>query len=354
MKITINKKDLSAALANAYKITRKSRSSIEITSSVLIEAFEGAVRISASNLDQTYQRDLQADVQEPGKAALPCENLKEIVSTYPEPEITINETHNRWFRIGSENGPEYHLVGSDTDNFPEIAPKYGESVEMDGEMFNRIVRKTCFIQSHDDQRAHIKGVLFSGNEEGLKIYSTDGAMISRYLSDKIGFSGNHLISKAGLSSISVGDKVSICFSESTAFFETDSGIWGIRLLEGDYPDADGLFKAYDPPISFAAHDIIDLLKRAKTMNTEAHKAITLEFKGNKLTAQINNPDIGGEFTEIIDIDSDIDIKVAVDTRLLFSIVNISDDDSMMEFYGQKKPVIVLDGDFTFAVMPMSL
>jgi len=352
MRITVNKKEFASALSNALKITNR-KSNLSITECVLIEACEGAIRISASNLDQMYQKDISATVDEPCKAALDCKNLYNIVTEYPESEITISESGS-YYRIGSKTGPEFNILGSDPNDFPEIVIKYGESVEFEGKAFSDIIKKTCFIQGKpDDGRPHIKGVLFNGFAgKQLRIYSTDNSMVSRHITDKE-FSGKYIVTKTGLSSISVGEKVSISFSESTAFFETNGATWGIRLLEGDFPDCDGICDIKNPEIEFDSYDIFDLLKRAKTMNSEEYKSINLEFNKGKLIAKVNNPDIG-EFVESIDMDLENDVTLAVNTKFLYSIICATNDDSKIQIFGEKRPVIVRDGSFVFAIMPMSL
>ena len=118
MKFVINKNDIRNILGKVQGITGR-RTNLAITETVLIQAKEHAVKITATDLETGFEGEYPATVESEGLIAINAKKLYEIVRDFPSDAIDINEVENRWIEIGKET-IEYHIVGMNPDDFPRF------------------------------------------------------------------------------------------------------------------------------------------------------------------------------------------------------------------------------------------
>ncbi|MGA9775170.1 MAG: DNA polymerase III subunit beta, partial [Candidatus Dormiibacterota bacterium] len=83
MKCTISPQQLGAGLSAVTRAI-SSRNTLPILSNVLVQAREGAIELTATNIDLTIRHTLAAEVQQPGSITVPARILSEFVSSLPE------------------------------------------------------------------------------------------------------------------------------------------------------------------------------------------------------------------------------------------------------------------------------
>lgn len=121
MKFIINKNDIKSILAKVQGITGR-RTNLAITETVLIEALESSIKITATDLETGFEGEYPASVESQGIIAINAKKLYEIVRDFPTGDINIDEVENRWIQIGNHN-IEYHIVGMNPEDYPDT-PKF--------------------------------------------------------------------------------------------------------------------------------------------------------------------------------------------------------------------------------------
>ncbi|MFP4033779.1 MAG: DNA polymerase III subunit beta, partial [Desulfococcaceae bacterium] len=118
MKFSVNKTDIRNVLARLQGLTGR-RTNFAITETVLLDAADGTLRMTATDLETGFEGSYPAVVEEPGVIAVSGRKLHEIVKDFPSELIRVEEVENRWIEIGDQR-VEFHLVGLDPEEFPDM------------------------------------------------------------------------------------------------------------------------------------------------------------------------------------------------------------------------------------------
>ena len=158
MKATIKKSDLLPVLSKVQGLTGR-RTNLAITTNVLLKTIKNGISVSATDLETGFEGFYEANVEAEGIIAINARKFYEIVRDFPSEDIFLNEVENHWIEIGNRN-VEYHIVGLNPDDFPEI-PKIEsiEFFEVESMVLEKMIEKSVIVSgATDDKRAHIVGV----------------------------------------------------------------------------------------------------------------------------------------------------------------------------------------------------
>ncbi len=396
MKFSIERKLLSEALSMVQGLTNR-KTTLAITSDVLIKAEGSYITITANDLETVFQGKYEAEVESDGIISINAKKLFEIVRDYPDSIIPLNEVENRWVEIGSDN-IQYHIVSSDYENFPEHPVIEDiEFVEMESLALKKMAEISASINfSQDEKRPYVLGALLekteaqtktvldkeTNNEEGesnkistteiintpvLRMVSTDSKRLytfdTPYTGELAIEEQGIIIPKKGLSELgkflsNIGS-VKIGIKNNHFIVIKDDESIMIKLLEGDYPDYRRVLNISGfIPIEMNRVMFLMMMKRMSILVSDDYKSVMLNFMDNKLTATVTNPEIGESKEEISigytgeAVESAFNPRYFIDALTAFKgdniIVNIKD---------KRNPCIIKGSDdtsFVCAIMAMSI
>lgn len=371
MKFIINKNDIKSILAKVQGITGR-RTNLAITETVLIEAIESSIKITATDLETGFEGEYPASVESQGIIAINAKKLYEIVRDFPTGDINIDEVENRWIQIGNHN-IEYHIVGMNPEDYPDT-PKFDNIsfFEMDSASLKRMIEKTVIIVgASEDKRAHINGVyldyLENKDNKLIKMISTDGSRLSLvdyiYDAEKAPFESGVLIPKKGLHEVSkfldTQGRVYVGLKESQLVIKKDTEILTVRLLEGEFPRyAEIVARNQGYDIVVDRQLFLMMLKRMAILYSDDYKGVVFNFTENKLQVTATNPDIG-ESKEDMNIEYlGEPVEIAFNPKYFIETLNVIDDEFVnINLINGEKPCL-LEGDkdksYLSVIMPMRL
>lgn len=372
MKVTIKKSDLLPVLSKVLGLTGR-RTNLAITTNLLLKTDKKGLSISATDLETGFEGFYPADVEKEGLIAINARKFYEIVRDFPSEDIFLNEVENHWIEIGNQK-VEYHIVGMNPDDFPEI-PKIEaiEFFEIGSVSLTKMIERSVIVSgSTDDKRAHIVGVYAERIEEkGKKIFrfvSTDGSRLSTvdavFNKDaNLPPGDNVMIPKKGLVEVSkfldAEGPVKIGFKDNNFIVQKDSETLIILLLEGDFPEyGDIIVKKGGHSIPFERQLFLMMLKRMSILSSEDYKGVIFNFEKNKLLITSTNPDIG-ESKEDMDIEYSGDpITVMFNPKFFIETLNVIDDDKViLNITDEEKPCLIegeKDKTYLSVIMPMRI
>ncbi len=371
MKFSIDKNDIRNILGKVQGLTNR-KSNLDITETVLIRTVDGAIKISATDLETGFEGVYPANVEAQGEIAINAKKLFEIVREFPEGKINIHEVENRWIEI---NNPsiEYHIVGMKPDEFPEIT-KVDDLpfFEIEDSALKYMIERTIYISPGQDEiRSHVQGVYFEDiREEDAKYISMASTDISRlsvvdypHETEDVCFEKNLLIPKKGLNEVikflDGEGKVQIGALKKHFVVKKGRDTITIRLLEGGFPNYKILSEKKDGyDIELDREIFMMMLKRMSILSTREYKGAIFNFAGNMLVVRATNPDIGESREEmVIDFDGD-PIEVAFNPKLFIDTLNFMEDDIVvLHITDKEKPCFIQGKDdkhFFSLIMPMKI
>jgi len=372
MNFTVKKNHILDVLSKIQGLTGR-KSTLAITSNVLIRTVENSITIIATDLETGFEGTYPAKVETDGSIAINSRKLYEIIRDFPDEDIHISEVENHWIEIGNKN-VEFHIVGMNPEDFPDI-PKITDIsfLSIDSLSLKKMIEKsTIIIGASDDQRAHITGVYLEmirdADEKIVRIVSTDGSRLSRvdFIHDKdveLPPDSGILIPKKGLNEVTKflepEGTVQIGFKDNHFIVQRDVEIIMIRLLEGAFPNySEILANLGGHAIKVENRLFLMMLKRMSILASENYRAVIFNFSEDKLIITSTNPDIGESKEEMIISFEGESIEVAFNPRFFIEALNSIDDDTViMNMVDEEKPCL-LEGEneksFLSAIMPMRI
>jgi len=370
MRVTIQKTLFFDVLAKIQGITGR-RSSLAITTNVILTAFGDGLTLSATDLETGFYGVYPAKVVQEGKVAINARKLLEIVRDFPSDEIDIHQIENNWIEIRNEQ-VEYHLVGMNPDDFPEI-PRFEDVsfFEIDAKALGRMIDRMVTINASDDKRPHILGVWLEKQETGqgawvLRMVTTDGSRLSKadYAVEPgadMTLEESVLIPKKGLAEVgkfldTVGN-VKIGIKNNHLILNRDTETIVIRLLEGEFPKYGDILSSIDGiRIVLDRQAFLMMLKRMSILAMESYRAVMFHFSQNQLMIRSTNPDLGESKEEMVIVYGGDPIEVAFNPRFFIETLNLMDDEKVvMTMVDNEKPCLIngeQDSSFLSVIMPM--
>lgn len=373
MKFKINREFFSAGLNQVVNIV-SNRPALPVFNNVLIEAADGKIRLTTTNLDIGIVCLIKAEVITPGSITLPVKKLKDIVSGLMGSEVSVELFSGTKVKITSGSSDAL-MTGIETEQFPPLPTVGSENMfEIDQSELALMINNVAYAQSTDENRYVLNGVFFNFSEDGLVLVATDGRRLAtcERKSDSAKEIGsmksfilpaktvNELIKQLG----SKG-KVSIGLNERQVMFEIDaeekkdSGFCDkikivSKVVEGNYPQ-------YKQVIPKDSGNVIEIEREMFLRSVEFVAKVTTD-KNNSLHLNITSNSIevvatGGE--------NEASNKIAVkyegpEMRIAFNPQFLSDplkaltqDVVVFEFKDELSPGVIKtkDSGFLCVIMP---
>jgi DNA polymerase-3 subunit beta len=372
MKFTILKNEITDVLSRLQGIVGR-KTSLAITENVLIRTTENGVILSATDLETGFEGFYTATVENHGEAAVNARKLHDIVKMFPTDYLIFEELDNDWIQIYSDN-VEYHLVGMNTEDFPDI-PKVAdvEFFSVKSEPFRKMIEKSIAINvAGDEKREHMIGVQLEKialeSENIVRMVSTDIKRLSKidYICDpESGFIPGEpvILPKKGLGEINKflefeGD-VNIGVKDNHFIVKKDNETIIINLLEGEFPKYHDLLtidESFD--VAFDRGLLMMMLKRMTIITSEEYRSVLFNFENNELITRATNPNVG-ESKEKISIEFDREaIEVAFNPKYFIEALNFIETDSvMLNIKNNESPCIVRgekETNYLNIIMPMKI
>ena len=252
MKFKINRDHFSSGIQLVMSVVG-SRKTMPILQNVLIEAKDGLVWLTTTNLDLGTKCSIRADVSEEGSITLPVKELGRIVRELADMEVSV-ETGDTPKATIITRGSVFNVIGMDSKEFPPLPELEDKKVfEFDRSELVGMLKSVSYAQSVNEERYMLKGVFFHLNEGNLALVATDGrrlAVTNSQIDSKD--EGEFILPSLSVNEIekfpNVGNKVKVAFTDRQVSFELSveeaeensgfkNSIYLVsKVVEGKYPN----------------------------------------------------------------------------------------------------------------------
>ena len=178
MKFSVSKEKLLAGLQTVQNVV-STRTTLPILSNVLLQASEGQLRLTTTDLDVGVSGAIGAQIEKPGATTLPARRLATIVRELPAAEIfvEVDSKNVASIRCGQSF---FKILGLPEEEFPPL-PKLNEARTFSiaaSKLLRDALKKTSYAISTDETRYVLNGILFSFKENKLTLVATDGRRLA--------------------------------------------------------------------------------------------------------------------------------------------------------------------------------
>ncbi len=374
MKFKINQDHFSNGLQQVLNVVA-TRSTMPILSNVLIEAEEGHISLTTTNLDLGIRCRIKADVTETGSTTLPVRKLATIVRELPVNEVFIETSKNNQAKITS-GGSLFKIMGLGSEEFPPLPNFENRKVfELSQEEVVNMLKSVSYAQSTDENRYILNGVYFNFTDEKLTMVATDGRRLGLTALD-LNISeenaGSLILPAKTVGElerlIGKGEKVKIAFNDRQAAFEVDideSGDTGLvdhlylvsKIVEGNYPNYRQVIpKETEHRVKIERELMLECVNRAALVTSDKNNSIKLKVSKNLLEITGQSTEYGESHESMAIAYDGPEVQVAFNPQFLMEPLKaLTKDEVFFEFKDELSPGLFKTLDnFICVIMPLRL
>ena len=316
MEFTVSKSDFLRELAFTQGVVEK-KTTIPILANLLIEAADGRILLTATDLELGVQCSCKATVQTPGAGTVPAKRLLDFVRLLPDEEIRFKFLDNHWVSITCGRS-KTRIAGLARESYPELPVAPAETLPVPSTALRQMISRTMFAISAEESRFTLNGALLVLDPASMKMVATDGHRLAHVMTaapiEGLESTQSALLPRKAMAEIlklaeAAGEDAVIRFAadENHLFFNAADRSLITRKLTGSFPDYERVLpKEQTHVIVLLKDDIRSGLERVAQFSDERSKAVKLQFGGSELKIYSSISDTG-ESEESIPVDYDGDV-----------------------------------------------
>jgi len=367
MEFTVKRNALLGEL-NLVQGVIERKSTIPILANILLEASDGKLNITATDLDVSVCCGCPAEVMVEGTTSVSARHLFDIVRLLPEDAvIKFSLLENDWVRLHFGKA-EYKVVALPKENFPSIPEFSGAPMSIPGFMLSALIQRTMFAITQEESRYSLNGALLTVMPQEIRMVATDGHRLA-LISNSIDMPGvdsesSALIPRKTLMEIQklIGDQNTIVEygrDENYLFFTIGGKRLVSRILAGQFPNYEMVIpRENDKNVLAITQTMADAVRRAKIMADQKLRSIRLSISSGTLELTASSAE-AGEAKEVVPVEYDgPSIEIGFNPDYLLDFLNACGSEKVeisvrdSETQGMLRPAGESSFDYRYVVMPM--
>jgi len=368
MKFSINQQDLQKSLSYCQGVIEK-RSTLPILSNVLLDASNGKLTITATDLDIIYIHQISnIEILEEGKTTTSSSIMYDIVRKFssgkkinfsnPSENKLQLESEKSLFNLNCINASEFPLTD---ENFNE-----NEFIIKSKELL-KLLNKCKFSVSNDETRHYLSGIFFHQTQIEDKIFLTAASTDSHRMSiskirlkNKIEFEPVILPKKTIFQLCSIledfdGD-IKISNIKSKIKFEINDSVLISKLIDGKFPNyVQVIPKENQKKLEIDLKSFLSSVDRVASVSLDRKDGVKFSLSKDMLNLSVNNTN-SGDGKESLIVKFDYELDISFNSRYLIDVASQLDGEKI-EIYLKDTglPALIKDPsdfDSIYVVMPM--
>ena len=361
MKFSVSKEKLQAGLQAVQNVVN-TRTTLPILSNVLLQARDGLLRLTTSDLDVGVSVTIEATVEKEGATTLPARRLATIVRELPANDIflEVDAKNIASIRCGQSF---FKILGLPEEEFPPLLRfEDAHTFTLKQSELRDALRKTSYAISTDETRYVLNGILFSFREGKLTMVATDGrrlALVDLEVEFPRSQEVDVIVATKCVTELGrlLGDDgdIKLTIAENQAAFETPTKLLVAKLVEGNYPNYRQVIPAEAKErIALERELFLTAVHRVSLLASEKSNSVKLVFTKNNIEIVANTPDIGEAHESIAVAYKGKEFSIAFNPEFLMApLRNLPNDEVYLDLIDEMSPgVIKIQSPFLYVLMPM--
>ncbi len=308
MELTLKTSDLVEELTVGQGAVER-KTTIPVLSNILIEARDGEVVLTATDLEISIQSSCPAAVKTGGSTTLPARKLLDYVSLLPDMELALRVSENQSANLTCGRS-RTRIAGMSGENYPELPEAPGVLTHIPAQVLTNAISKTSFAVADEESRYTLTGALLIIREESLVMVATDGHRMAYFKKphkfDGISGEVRGLIPKKALAELlklaeklaAQGDEslalmVDFASDENHLFFRCGKRLLIMRKLSGQFPDYERVLpRETGASIEIGREELMAAVRRVSQFADDRSHAVRLELDEGQLKLAASGSEAG--------------------------------------------------------------
>lgn len=366
MEILVRRGDLVKELQLVQGIVER-KNSIPILSNVLVEAGDGRLRVSATDLDVSLRGGCPAQVVRDGAVTLGAKKLYEIVRSLPESDVRIDVQSDAWATIECER-VVFKMAGLPREDFPTLPDaRPGKTVEIPADVFQALIQRTAFAMTAEDARYYLAGALLVLESGSAAMVATDGhrlAYAQRQVSLKVAEAVKVLVPRKAITELGrllEGEEaVGFQRADGHLIFSAGGRTLASKLVEAQFPAYEKVITVSgDKKLSLGREVLQSAIRRVSLLSSERNRAIKVALEDGRLELSASSPELGEARESVPTPYQGEAVEVGFNAQYLLDFLSVVGSEEVLlelrdgESQGLMKPGAPAEGDdYRYVVMPM--
>jgi DNA polymerase-3 subunit beta len=372
MKVTCLQENLARGLGIVGRAVAV-RSTLPITSNVLIATEHGRIKLAATNLDIALSCWIGGQIEEEGEITVPQRLVSDFVNSLPAEkiELTLAPRSRQVKLVCARN--EATIGGMDADDFPPIPAVEGDTLEIDAKTLREAITQVVFSAATDDSRPVLTGIDLVVEGDQMTLAAADGfrlAVRTLKLKKKVAERQEVIVPAKALAELNrllqdQEDPVQMTFNanKTQVLFRLKDIELVAQLIQGTFPDYSRLIpKEWGSRAVVEVRDFLQETKIASIFARDGSGIVRIMFQANEdgtpgqMTVAARAEEIGDN-TGVLDAAVEGEpAKIAFNGRYLQDVLQVLDGGRVaLETTGPSQPGVIrpVDNDnYVHVVMPM--
>jgi len=278
------------------------KASVPVLSNVLIDAQNGKLALSATNLAIGLRSYAVAAIKTPGSVTVAARRLLDILRSLPEADIRFKALENHWVQVTCGRS-SFKLAGIAGDTFPKFPEIPKTNATLPSEMLAAMLRRTAFAVSNDEGRFTLNAVLFVANGNRIRMVATDGFRLALVEKEVEGLNAAEelrvLIPKEAAHQLGTlltlrkqDERTGIAKDEQHLFFTQDERLLVSRALAGQFPNYESILPQNDRALEADRLALLRAIERVALVTDENQPSVALEAAPGEITLKGSSQDCG--------------------------------------------------------------
>ena len=306
MKLTIERGALLGALSHAQSVVER-RNTIPILANVLLQAGEGQLRISATDMDLGIVEAVGAATNGSGATTAPAHTLYDIARKLPDGAQVELEASGETGQVKLRAGRStFTLAALPVDEFPMLSS--GElpfQFVLPARELRSLIDRARFAISTEETRYYLNGIYLHGAQSGgvpvLRAVATDGHRLARVeipLPEGAAGMPGVIIPRKTVGELrklidEEAEDVSVALSDTKIRFSFRDVVLTSKLIDGTFPDYERVIpSSNNKMLEVNCKEFAAAVDRVSTISSEKSRAVKLAIEGNTLTLSASSADNG--------------------------------------------------------------
>ena len=341
------------------------RGQLPILSNFLLEAKEGKLFISATDLEIGISSSLPVNIEKEGRVTIPAKNFSDLLSNLEDQKITLTLDGETLNLTGEKIKASFQTMPA--DDFPKLYEEKGEEiVSIKKKDIEEYISRVAFSAAIDSSRPALSGVLIDKDKGEALLVATDGYRLS--LQKNVFKTAQELekplvvparVIKELVSIKEDDENVKVFVSEKNnqiLFTQGETSLVG-RLIEAEYPDYEKIIpKEFSTKTEVSREALQNAIKICSVFARETANIIKISIGNTKMIISANSPSVGADTVEIDAKTTGEENEIAFNAKYLLDALSaISEENLVFEMNGPlNSGVFKIKGNDSFLhlIMPI--
>ena len=338
---------------------------IGASSGILLSLSGNHLTVTGTDLDITVRTTVDVIGIEDGSSVVPARLIVDAVRSLEAGAVTISSSdENVEVSLGRA---KFSLRTFSVMDFPKLPPVTGALTSVKAQDLIQGINQVVRAAANDDARPLLTGVLFTTDNNTLRLIATDSYRLAvRDVPGVEGIGGEHdllvparalqELQRAGTSLLDDAE-IGVTLTDAEICFVVGSTSIASRLIDGNYPSVLQLIPAsYPNQLRIAKDTLLVSLKRSKLLAKDSTSSVRLTMKEKSVEIRTQSHD-AGDVEDNVDADyNGEEMTIAFNPNFLIDgIEAVPGDEVVLEMSDSVRPAMVHgieDVRFRYLLMPV--